>query len=150
MINFIWCFSMETVPVLYPVYSVFTIFFHLSWNFSLSISHLQENGYKLLFLSARSISQAYITRQFLLNLKQVMHKMRNLFSISTMCYRAREWKCENKYNLIYLFILQDGKVLPEGPVVISPDGLFPSLYREGNKSYYLRFLLLFTVLFLLY
>lgn len=33
---------------------------------------LQENGYQLLFLSARSISQAYITRQFLFNLKQVM------------------------------------------------------------------------------
>lgn len=57
-------------------------------------SAVKENGYQLLFLSARSISQAYITRQFLLNLKQ------------------------------------DGKVLPEGPVVISPDGLFPSLYRE--------------------
>ena len=57
-------------------------------------SAVKENGYQLLFLSARSISQAYLTRQFLLNLKQ------------------------------------DGKVLPEGPVVISPDGLFPSLYRE--------------------
>lgn len=57
-------------------------------------SAVKENGYQLLFLSARSISQAYITRQFLMNLKQ------------------------------------DGKVLPEGPVVISPDGLFPSLYRE--------------------
>ncbi|KAH1190183.1 Phosphatidate phosphatase PAH2 [Glycine max] len=65
--------------------------------FSLSILHLQENGYQLLFLSARSISQAYITRQFLLNLKQ------------------------------------DGKVLPDGPFVISPDGLFPSLDREANK-----------------
>ncbi|KAK7351653.1 hypothetical protein VNO77_11250 [Canavalia gladiata] len=60
-------------------------------------SAIKENGYQLLFLSARSISQAYLTRQFLLNLKQ------------------------------------DGKVLPDGPVVISPDGLFPSLYREGNK-----------------
>lgn len=30
--------------------------------------------------------------------------------------------------------MQDGKVLPDGPVVISPDGLFPSLYREGNQS----------------
>jgi len=29
-------------------------------------------------------------------------------------------------------MMQDGKVLPDGPVVISPDGLFPSLYREGN------------------
>ncbi|KAK7255006.1 hypothetical protein RIF29_28405 [Crotalaria pallida] len=59
-----------------------------------TIGSLKENGYQLLFLSARSISQAYLTRQFLINLKQ------------------------------------DGKVLPDGPVVISPDGLFPSLYRE--------------------
>ena len=33
---------------------------------------LQENGYQLLFLSARAISQAYHTRQFLFNLKQVL------------------------------------------------------------------------------
>ncbi|XP_062157953.1 phosphatidate phosphatase PAH2 isoform X4 [Alnus glutinosa] len=59
-------------------------------------SAIKENGYQLLFLSARAISQAYHTRQFLFNLKQ------------------------------------DGKALPDGPVVISPDGLFPSLYREGN------------------
>ncbi|PKA63789.1 phosphatidate phosphatase LPIN [Apostasia shenzhenica] len=57
-------------------------------------SAIKENGYQLLFLSARAISQAHLTRQFLFNLKQ------------------------------------DGKVLPDGPVVISPDGLFPSLYRE--------------------
>ncbi|KAG6528054.1 hypothetical protein ZIOFF_010192 [Zingiber officinale] len=57
-----------------------------------------DNGYQLLFLSARAISQAYLTRQFLFNLKQ------------------------------------DGKALPDGPVVISPDGLFPSLYREVNES----------------
>jgi hypothetical protein len=31
----------------------------------------QENGYEVMFLSARAISQAYLTRQFLLNLKQV-------------------------------------------------------------------------------
>ncbi|MCD9639925.1 hypothetical protein HAX54_024918 [Datura stramonium] len=49
---------------------------------------------KLLFLSARAIVQAYLTKSFLFNLKQ------------------------------------DGKSLPPGPVVISPDGLFPSLYRE--------------------
>lgn len=55
---------------------------------------IKENGYQLLFLSARAIVQAYLTRSFLLNLKQ------------------------------------DGKTLPNGPVVISPDGLFPSLYRE--------------------
>ncbi|KAF8673361.1 hypothetical protein HU200_048921 [Digitaria exilis] len=57
-------------------------------------SAIKENGYQLLFLSARAISQAHITRRFLFNLKQ------------------------------------DGKALPDGPVVISPDGLFPSLYRE--------------------
>lgn len=28
--------------------------------------------------------------------------------------------------------MQDGETLPAGPVVISPDGLFPSLYREGD------------------
>ncbi|GJY28971.1 phosphatidate phosphatase PAH2-like protein [Tanacetum coccineum] len=59
-------------------------------------SAIKENGYEIIFLSARSISQADITRQFLINLKQ------------------------------------DGKTLPEGPVVISPDGLFPSLFREGK------------------
>ncbi|KAF2324398.1 hypothetical protein GH714_013610 [Hevea brasiliensis] len=57
-------------------------------------SAIKENGYQLLFLSARAISQAYHTRQFLVNLKQ------------------------------------NGKALPDGPVVISPDGLFPSLFRE--------------------
>ncbi|KAL8058813.1 hypothetical protein ABFX02_03G045900 [Erythranthe guttata] len=57
-------------------------------------SAIKENGYELLFLSARSISQSFLTRQFLFNIKQ------------------------------------DGKALPEGPVVISPDGLFPSLFRE--------------------
>ncbi|KAL8130587.1 hypothetical protein V2J09_019742 [Rumex salicifolius] len=57
-------------------------------------SAIKENGYELLFLSARAISQASLTRQFLFNLKQ------------------------------------DGKALPEGPVVISPDGLLPSLIRE--------------------
>ncbi|KAF5747055.1 phosphatidate phosphatase PAH2-like isoform X1 [Tripterygium wilfordii] len=57
-------------------------------------SAIKENGYQLLFLSARAISQAYHTRRFLVNLKQ------------------------------------NGKALPDGPVVISPDGLFPSLFRE--------------------
>ncbi|XP_019053619.1 PREDICTED: phosphatidate phosphatase PAH1-like isoform X3 [Nelumbo nucifera] len=61
-------------------------------------SAIKENGYQLLFLSARAIVQAYLTRSFLLNLKQ------------------------------------DGKALPNGPVVISPDGLFPSLYREGHTK----------------
>lgn len=33
-----------------------------------------------------------------------------------------------------LCFLQDGEFLPDGPVVISPDGLFPSLYREGKRN----------------
>ncbi|KAI5073796.1 hypothetical protein GOP47_0011809 [Adiantum capillus-veneris] len=33
-------------------------------------SSIKENGYEVLFLSARAISQAYLTRQFLINLKQ--------------------------------------------------------------------------------
>ncbi|KAI3761166.1 hypothetical protein L1987_51576 [Smallanthus sonchifolius] len=57
-------------------------------------SAIKENGYQMLYLSARAISQGSGTRQFLFNLKQ------------------------------------DGKALPDGPVVISPDGLFPSLFRE--------------------
>nr|CAD1834772.1 unnamed protein product [Ananas comosus var. bracteatus] len=57
-------------------------------------SAIKENGYQLLFLSARAIVQAYLTRSFLLNLKQ------------------------------------DGNALPSGSVVISPDDLFPSLFRE--------------------
>ncbi|KAI5426062.1 phosphatidate phosphatase PAH1 [Lathyrus oleraceus] len=60
-------------------------------------SAIKENGYQLLFLSARAIVQAYVTRKFLVNLNQ------------------------------------DGKTLPTGPVVISPDGLIPSLYREIIK-----------------
>ena len=35
--------------------------------------------------------------------------------------------------------LQDGKALPNGPIVISPDGLFPSLFREGEIFYMLTF-----------
>ncbi|KAF3683454.1 Phosphatidate phosphatase PAH2 [Capsicum annuum] len=34
------------------------------------LSAIKENGYQLLFLSARAISQAYLTRQFLFNLMQ--------------------------------------------------------------------------------
>ncbi|CAJ1968402.1 unnamed protein product [Sphenostylis stenocarpa] len=64
---------------------------------------VMENGYQLLFLSARAIVQAYLTRNFLLNLKQVA---------------------------IVKGGIKDGKTLPNGPIVISPDGLFPSLYRE--------------------
>lgn len=39
--------------------------------------------------------------------------------------------------------MQDGKTLPSGPVVISPDGLFPSLIREGK---FLSSILLFQFL----
>ncbi|XP_055833746.1 uncharacterized protein LOC129902505 isoform X2 [Solanum dulcamara] len=69
----------------------------MDWS-QIGVTHLfsaiKENGYHLLFLSARAISQAYLTRQFLFNL------------------------------------MQNGEGLPEGPVLTSPDGIFPSLFRE--------------------
>lgn len=49
-----------------------------------SSSILQENGYQLIFLSARAISQAHITRQFLLNLKQVICASLMLFLYQTV------------------------------------------------------------------
>ncbi|PHU18870.1 Phosphatidate phosphatase PAH1 [Capsicum chinense] len=72
----------------------------MDWS-QIGVAHLfsaiKENGYHLLFLSARAISQAYLTRQFLFNL------------------------------------MQNGEGLPEGPVLTSPDGIFPSLFREVIK-----------------
>jgi len=62
----------------------------------------------------------------------VIHK----FQINLECQGWTKQDHETKkavYILIFLLLMmQDGKVLPDGPVVISPDGLFPSLYREGN------------------
>mmetsp|Transcript_40596 Transcript_40596/g.114974 ORF Transcript_40596/g.114974 Transcript_40596/m.114974 type:complete len:710 (-) Transcript_40596:208-2337(-) len=58
------------------------------------LSDIKANNYTVMFLSSRAISQASLTRDFLLSLKQ------------------------------------DGRQLPAGPVLISPDGLLPSLYRE--------------------
>ena len=46
----------------------------------------QENGYQLLFLSARAIVQAYLTRNFLLNLKQVLKQLGFLQSMTTYFY----------------------------------------------------------------
>mmetsp|Transcript_11396 Transcript_11396/g.28918 ORF Transcript_11396/g.28918 Transcript_11396/m.28918 type:complete len:766 (+) Transcript_11396:371-2668(+) len=54
-----------------------------------------SNGYHLLYLSARSIGQASLTRDFLFKLTQ-----------------------------------DGGHKLPSGPVMISPDGILPSLFRE--------------------
>ncbi|KAI3913225.1 hypothetical protein MKW92_040247 [Papaver armeniacum] len=65
-------------------------------------SAIKENGYQLLFLSARAISQAYITRRFLLNLKQ------------------------------------DGKALPDGPVVISLMGSFLPYIVKVNFLFIIR------------
>lgn len=92
---------------------------------------MQENGYELLFLSARAISQSSQTRQFLFNLKQVGY-------VLISCYIVHLYFDKSNFKKhIILFIslfpyLQDGKALPDGPVVISPDGLFPSLFREGK------------------
>jgi len=43
------------------------------------------------------------------------------------CEAAGDYVTISKY-------LQDGKTLPTGPVVISPNGLFPSLFREGMET----------------
>lgn len=64
-----------------PSFFFFELHMMLFWNYmaffciwmsnSRSLFLPQENGYQLLFLSARAIVQAYLTRSFLLNLKQV-------------------------------------------------------------------------------
>ncbi|KAA0050705.1 phosphatidate phosphatase PAH2-like [Cucumis melo var. makuwa] len=45
-----------------------------------------------------------------------------------MPFVGMDWSQTGVTNLFSA--IKDGKALPEGPVVISPDGLFPSLYRE--------------------
>ncbi|RVW98857.1 Phosphatidate phosphatase PAH1 [Vitis vinifera] len=39
-------------------------------------------------------------------------------------------RSNHRHKLSFRGSLPDGKALPNGPIVISPDGLFPSLYRE--------------------
>jgi phosphatidate phosphatase PAH1 len=58
------------------------------------LKDIRTNGYHVMYLSARSIGQASVTRDFLFNLDQ------------------------------------NGAKLPLGPVIISPDGILPSLFRE--------------------
>ena len=60
--------------------------------------------------------------------------MINKFQININCYGLNKTKKKESslHPLIPFVMMQDGKLLPDGPVVISPDGLFPSLYREGN------------------
>jgi phosphatidate phosphatase PAH1 len=61
------------------------------------LTNIRHNGYLVMYLSSRSISQANITRDFINTLVQGVHRM------------------------------------PVGPVIISPHGLLPSLYREMIK-----------------
>ncbi|KAB5553021.1 hypothetical protein DKX38_010332 [Salix brachista] len=131
---------------------------------------IKENGYQLLFLSARAIVQAYLTKSFLFNLKQIscnilssdkgVHSLSSsetnilsflmvgcpvlvivfpLFAVSLLLlyigfHRGYSYDAAGLLCILlisdFFFCLQDGKTLPNGPVVISPDGLFPSLYRE--------------------
>lgn len=49
----------------------------------------------------------------------------------------KKTKVGSLHSPVCFVMMQDGKVLPDGPVVISPDGLFPSLYREGIQSTFL-------------
>ena len=58
------------------------------------LSKVEQNGYDVIYLSARAIGQASLTRDYLLS------------------------------------VSQGGEKLPPGPLIISPDGLLPSLYRE--------------------
>ena len=58
------------------------------------LSKVEKNGYDVIYLSARAIGQASLTRDYLLS------------------------------------VSQGGEKLPPGPLIISPDGLLPSLYRE--------------------
>ena len=58
------------------------------------LSKVEQNGYDVMYLSARAIGQASLTRDYLLS------------------------------------VSQGGETLPPGPLIISPDGLLPSLYRE--------------------
>ena len=64
----------ECIQFLYVTISSNNIVVYRSDYFSILFHVLQENGYQLLFLSARAISQAYHTRRFLFNIKQVMLK----------------------------------------------------------------------------
>jgi phosphatidate phosphatase PAH1 len=60
-------------------------------------SAIKENGYELLFLSARAISQAYVTRQFLINVKQVNH-----YSLHILCnWQFFSLEIVQKKNLLH-------------------------------------------------
>jgi len=65
-------------------------------------SNIEKNGYKFLYLTARALCQSYTTQQYLKTLKQ--SKKRN-----------------NRQNEIYL---------PNGPILMSSDGLVSSFTRE--------------------
>lgn len=57
-------------------------------------SKLHENGYKIIYLSARSLGQSANTKEYLYSVEQDNHK------------------------------------LPDGPILLNPDGLFSAIYRE--------------------
>ncbi|EEA07141.1 lipin family protein [Cryptosporidium muris RN66] len=62
------------------------------------LTKIEENGYKIIYLTARAIGQADATRDFLFGLKQTGDRGHS--------------------------------TLPDGPVFLSPDRLFPSFKRE--------------------
>lgn len=72
---------------------------------------MQENGYQLLFLSARSISQSYITRQFLLNIKQVMKSFHVQTSEEVILYETcnllKLRMCFSAGSCFCIFSIQD-------------------------------------------
>ena len=119
---------------------------HSSRFFFLLFHVLQENGYRLLFLSARAISQAYRTRQFLFNLKQVMLKeIEAWFSIWGWNIQIKKvpvlclFSCFNIYKMgrlyrmgLLLFPLMDFFVLYIEKVT---SGIC-NLFEDINKGYF--------------
>lgn len=104
------------------IYSTFHRKMATSYFFSVLVQFLRhispDNSYS-------TLSRWYISLKWILYM-------------STMDKTRRQKESSLHYPICFV-IMQDGKVLPDGPVVISPDGLFPSLYREGNQSAYYIF-----------
>ncbi|KAF3772290.1 Phosphatidate phosphatase [Nymphaea thermarum] len=89
---------------------------------------MQENGYQMLFLSARAISQAYLTRQFLFNLKQ---DIRALFPLDRNPFYAGFGNRDTD-EISYLKV-----GIPKGKIfIINPKGEVAVNRRIDTKSYH--------------
>jgi len=115
----------------------------VAWNIATIIRHvtksklpLQDNGYQLLFLSARAISQAYLTRQFLVNVKQVAlqicFKFKAKFIFSCLCRPL--FITQDIPILIMTFWVLDGvfftPILWRGTIALAFPHNFPVYYLK--------------------